>query len=106
MSGGLPTALLITLVGMGLVFGAIIVFWLMMALLTRWTVGKKAGIGGEHEGSESDLKRRAAAVAVAVGMALDEDDKPGTFAVPPTAVISTWQAVLRARHLGRRRSVE
>jgi hypothetical protein len=106
MSIGLPTALLITLVGMGLVFGAIIAFWLLMALLTRWTAGKRAGVGRKDEGSESELKRRAAVVAVAVAMALDAEGKPGTFAVPPTAVISTWQAVLRARHLGRRRSVE
>ena len=106
MTGGLSTAVLITLVGMGLVFAVILVFWVLMSLLTRWTSDKPAGSAAKDPAGERELKRRAALAAVSVALVMDAEERPGVFPAPPTAVISTWQAVMRARQLGRRRSVQ
>lgn len=99
MIDNLITALEITLVGMALVFGAIVLLWGAMALLMRLTA--------EHAAAEQDardeelaLKRRAAIAAVAVALACEQDETlPHAFPLPPTAIVTAWQAVQRGRLL-------
>ena len=71
-------ALQITALGMGLVFGAIILLWWMMNLLTSITAEKETSSSPNTVASDStqaasvmdrDLKAQAAAVAVAVALA-------------------------------------
>lgn len=101
----LPGVLLISLIGMGLVFGAIVLFWALIRLLV--------GLAGDGQSAmrepaaateEREMKRLAAATAVSVALAeRDALSEPQPFPLPPTALVSTWQAVLRARQLAQRR---
>ena len=107
MTQNLATSLSITLVGMTLVFGVILLFWLFMVLLVRLPVSpQKAGGGegspGEREETDRDLRRLAVTVAVAVALANEAGDRPKPFPLPPTALVSTWQAVMRAGQFGQR----
>ena len=116
MDGSLSTALIITLVAMGLVFAAVLAFWALMVVLVRLTSNEQ--VAGQQEkgptsspteldegAEETELRRRAAVAAVAFALACELGDEPQPFPVPPTALVSTWQAVLRARQLGQRGSV-
>jgi len=106
MTANLGTALQITLVGMGLVFGAILLLWILMACLVRLTVVRRAPTAAEQttpepaEGSEQ-LPARAAAAAVAAALAAQEPPR-ANFPLPPTALVSAWQAVRRSAQLNRR----
>ncbi|MBN1201631.1 MAG: OadG family protein [Anaerolineae bacterium] len=103
MSENLITSLEITVVGMGLVFGAILLLWLVMALLVRFTTEREPEPTGPNA-DEIEMRRRAAVAAVAVALARQIDDtQPHAFPLPPTAAVSPWQAVMRGRHLKQRR---
>jgi Na+-transporting methylmalonyl-CoA/oxaloacetate decarboxylase gamma subunit len=107
----------ISLLGMGLVFGAILLLWGVLALLVYLTT--------EHPPQEEttqtepaneavaapaipsrDARARAAAAAVAIALALNtpppasDSETPGRL---PTNVVSAWQAVTRATALNARR---
>jgi Na+-transporting methylmalonyl-CoA/oxaloacetate decarboxylase gamma subunit len=106
MSDSIYVALQITLIGMGLVFAAILVLWGLMAILVRVAPehqkeGGQADIAPDNDKSEQ--KRRAAAVAVAIALAQQADiAEPHAFPLPPTAIVSAWQAVMRTRMLNKR----
>jgi len=114
-------ALQITAIGMGLVFGSIILFWLLMAVMVRVTnaghsreEGQPQGTAPTEEGhprgsdpADALLKRRAVAAAVAVAVAC-QSGAPEPLAGPvllvplrgaPVAQASAWQVVQRARSL-------
>jgi Na+-transporting methylmalonyl-CoA/oxaloacetate decarboxylase gamma subunit len=97
-------ALQITLVGMTLVFASLAVFGIVMVVLVRVTADGSAR--PEHappvRPSESELKARAAAAAVALALAQKRAVTPARFEAPPTAVVSPWQAVMRANQLRQR----
>jgi Na+-transporting methylmalonyl-CoA/oxaloacetate decarboxylase gamma subunit len=105
MSENLIIALQITLIGMSLVFGVIIVLWIAMALLVRIT-GKRAAPIEEAaptaEVDQTSLKRRAAIAAVAVALAEELTPQLHEFPEPPTSIVSAWQAVQRSRYLTQR----
>jgi Na+-transporting methylmalonyl-CoA/oxaloacetate decarboxylase gamma subunit len=115
----LNISLLLTVLGMGLVFATIVLFWLFMSVLVRLAGGKADGEGGRREAAavdaavmrrvaarEVELRRRAAMAAALAALAMADDEaEPGHFPLPPTALVSTWQAVMRARQLGDRGSV-
>jgi Na+-transporting methylmalonyl-CoA/oxaloacetate decarboxylase gamma subunit len=92
----LTLALLITLIGMGLVFAALILLWLLMLALTRLTAGPAAA--PEADGA-ADRKRQAAAAAVAVVLADQALSAVRPFPMPPTALISAWQLGMRTRQM-------
>jgi Na+-transporting methylmalonyl-CoA/oxaloacetate decarboxylase gamma subunit len=111
MSENLGTSLLITLIGMTLVFSAIVLLWGMMAALVRLaSEGKRSEAhtelvdltASESDERELELARRAAAAAVAIAVARQAAGGPKPFPLPPTALVSTWQAVMRSRLLGQR----
>jgi Na+-transporting methylmalonyl-CoA/oxaloacetate decarboxylase gamma subunit len=112
----MSNALWITLIGMGLVFIAILLLWGGMALLVRITTEREDGEPGRGEGepevqpeagssvlsetastSVSAHKRRAAAAAAAVSVALALR-KPALHEneALPGSTLSAWQAVNRA----------
>lgn len=103
----MANALLITLIGMGLVFVVILLLWGLMALLVRLTAEKEAVVGEPVEAEAAlaqaderaepapglDRKRRTAAAAVAAALALQSSSRP---AVKPAGSLSAWQIVHRA----------
>ena len=93
---------------MWLVFATIILLWIVMALLVRFSqtretdseVGSIKIKAEEHE----ILRRRAAAAAVAAALNRRADTMtPHPYPIPPTPIVSAWQAVLRTRMLTKRR---
>jgi len=104
MSTPLSTALMISLLGMGLVFAAIVLLWGVIAVLVRLTskpTQQEARFGAE----EAERKRRAAVAAITVALAQELDTQPHEFPLPPTAMVSAWQAVMRGNILKKRGSV-
>ena len=100
MNPDLWLALQITLIGMSVVFGCILLLWLMMNLLVRWT-SKKEKIATQED-LQRDRKRRAALAAVAYALAYQSSNEPQPFPLPRPTIVSAWQAVTRANHLRRR----
>ena len=106
--------LMITIIGMGLVFVVIILLWWLMGFLVKVTTPKtkatkvdapadEAGVGHlVSELANIENQRQAAAVAVAVGMAL-VNRRAQLVSVEPQAgmrAMSPWQSVHRVRQLG------
>jgi Na+-transporting methylmalonyl-CoA/oxaloacetate decarboxylase gamma subunit len=94
-------ALQITAIGMGLVFGAILILWLMMILLTALTKDRKSTSDSAPAGSAKETERlaRAAAVGVALAMAEQQLSSAHPLADPPTAIVSAWQLGMRTRQM-------
>ncbi len=105
MTNNILLSLQITLLGMGIVFGAILLLWGMMVLLTRLTAEKHPSarsapnIGNEQEITEIDDKSQAAAMAVAVALAEQSQASAHLLQEPPTALVSAWQLGMRTRQM-------
>jgi Na+-transporting methylmalonyl-CoA/oxaloacetate decarboxylase gamma subunit len=100
VSTPLLIAIQISLVGLAVVFASLLGLWLLMALLVRLT---PEPVERPSKPAEADQRAAAAAAAVAVALALQADRPP--LAVPPTATVSAWQAVMRGRQLKQRGSI-
>lgn len=105
MTPEISIALQITLIGMGLVFGAILLLWLVMSLLMRFTA-KCPNDTQSTLAREVELRERAAAVAVSLALAQQAMDEPHEFPLPPTATVSAWQSVMRTRMLNKKGKVQ
>lgn len=111
MDSALFLSLQITLVGMGLVFAALILLWGFMELLVRLAVDRpprKAENLPAEEGpipsadaKAAEDRKRAALIAVALALA-ERDQEVREFPIPPTAIVSAWQAVNRTNMLNKR----
>jgi Na+-transporting methylmalonyl-CoA/oxaloacetate decarboxylase gamma subunit len=98
-------ALQITALGMGLVFGAIILLWWIMSLLTRITAeNETAPVPGESTTVtlpsvvDVDVRARAAAIAVAIALA-EQQTAANVLAEPHTTIVSAWQLGMRTRQM-------
>lgn len=91
-------ALFITAVGMGLVFMAIIVLWLLMLLLTLLP-HKAPQPGHTAMPTTEDPARLAAAVAVAIALAEQSQSNARPLPEPPTTLVSAWQLGMRTRQM-------
>ena len=102
----LSTALWITALGMGLVFAAIILLWWMMDLLTFITRDRTAASTPAEpaSGKESDLKAQAAAIAVSMALAEQQASTAHPLIDPPTTIVSAWQLGMRTRQLYEKRA--
>jgi Na+-transporting methylmalonyl-CoA/oxaloacetate decarboxylase gamma subunit len=103
MSDSLVLALQISILGMGLVFASIFLLWGVIALLVRLT-SKPTRQEAKYTVEEAERKRRAAVAAITVALAQELDTQPHEFPLPPTALVSAWQAVMRGNILKRRGS--
>jgi hypothetical protein len=111
MTENVVNALWITLVGMGLVFVAILLLWGGMALLVRLTAAREERPAADATPEDAlvapssgaipedalllDRKRRAAAAALAAALALRAETGASREAFPAGS-LSPWQAVYRA----------
>jgi Na+-transporting methylmalonyl-CoA/oxaloacetate decarboxylase gamma subunit len=97
----LMTSLWITLVGMGIVFGAIIVLWGLMLALTKFLTDKSPASNSPKPAPVSDSahKATAAALAVAVALAEQEQSTARPLSIPQTALVSAWQLGMRTRQM-------
>jgi Na+-transporting methylmalonyl-CoA/oxaloacetate decarboxylase gamma subunit len=104
MLENLGVALQITVLGMGLVFGAILLLWGSITLLVRLTTDKPLAKTEHSPGISTnlELKRRAAAVAVAVALEQAARESAPIFPLPRMQPISHWQAALRSRQMEQR----
>lgn len=106
------SALLITAIGMGLVFLSLILLWWLMELIVRLFKEKKnketgvevlpAERGSVLPGENADTlnrKKRAAAAAVAYALAAGKAGATGSEEIP---ALSPWQVALRSRSFSSR----
>lgn len=106
MNTNLTLSLQITLIGMSLVFGAILLLWGVLALIVRLTGTRPETTKPANTAAEHLLKRRAAAAAVALALTRQAAaEEPREFPLPPTALVSAWQAVMRSNILNKRGNV-
>lgn len=109
--------LLITAIGMGLVFAVIIFLWGLMALMMRVTSRKKNGdeqkpvieetdapLVPEMQAAESQRRAAAAAVAVALALAASQTHRLRGHAKDNRQGLSPWQVVHRLRQFQQRNS--
>ncbi len=97
----------ITALGMGLVFGAILLLWLMMALLTRFTAEKESPAEEEPASdspisastTQADSRLKAALLAVALALAEQETSSAHPLPAPDTVIVSAWQLGMRTRQM-------
>ncbi len=104
MSNLLILSLTITLIGMGLVFGAIVLLWGLMSLMTSLLAEREAGPEVPDESREQ--KARAAAAAVAIALAEQAQSRIGHFPMPNTALVSAWQLGMRTRQMYQKGSLK
>jgi Na+-transporting methylmalonyl-CoA/oxaloacetate decarboxylase gamma subunit len=97
----LNLSLQITAVGMGIVFGAILILWLTMILLTALTADKESASISPETASvrETEVLAQAAAVGVAMAIAEQQTSSAHPLNDPPTAIISAWQLGMRTRQM-------
>lgn len=100
----LTNSLVITSLGMGLVFLMIILLWGLMVILVSLLHRNESQSSGELGISpqETYQKMMAAAAAVAIALSHEGIPEPHEFPLPPTALVSAWQAVMRTEMLKKR----
>jgi Na+-transporting methylmalonyl-CoA/oxaloacetate decarboxylase gamma subunit len=96
----LTLSLQITALGMGLVFGAIILLWLMMIVLTVFTADKQtqpeeSTAPQVDPATQTGFKAQAAALAVTIALAEQGQSAAHPLPEPPTAIVSAWQLGMR-----------
>lgn len=94
----------------GLLVGAYLLLWLCLSIIRQITVYRSRITEGNEIGTvarDHELRASIAAAAVAVALEIESETVPHEFPMPPTALVSAWQAVKRAdllkRHGGRPR---
>lgn len=106
------SALLITVIGMGLVFLSLILLWWLMELIVRLFKEKKNKETGvevlpaergsvlpDENADTLNRKKRAAAAAVAYALAAGKAGATGSEEIP---ALSPWQVALRSRSFSSR----
>lgn len=98
------TVFVVTLLGMSLVFLMIALLWGIITILVRVLHSRGTVITTSWSDTDEELNRKQKVAAIAVAAALSEnrDAKPHEFPLPPTALVSAWQAVMRSEILKKR----
>lgn len=100
-------SLQITALSMSLVFGAILLLWLMMVILTALTTDKEspdeesaASTAPEPAATtQADSKLQVALLAVAMALAEQSNTSAHPLNEPPTAIVSAWQLGMRTSQM-------
>jgi Na+-transporting methylmalonyl-CoA/oxaloacetate decarboxylase gamma subunit len=102
MLANITLALEITALGMGLVFLAIVLLWLMMWALTALPFKENresADAAPSQSTLEDEFPAQAAALAVAIALAEQSQSTARPLTQPPTALVSAWQLGMRTRQM-------
>jgi Na+-transporting methylmalonyl-CoA/oxaloacetate decarboxylase gamma subunit len=101
MTENIINSLIVTLVGMGITFVAIILLWWMMAGMTAIPFKEESEADSPEpvDAEAENLKMKAAALAVALALAEQELSAARPLQQPPTALVSAWQLGTRSRQL-------
>ncbi len=111
MNPPIENSLLITAIGMGLVFISILLLWGMMELVVRMTANKRSPLeqpdkakentkpAQTADNSDQTNRAKAAAAAVSYALAIEKTARNQQTVQAPRENISTWQAVMRAGNL-------
>lgn len=107
MTTNLILSLQITALGMGLVFGAILLLWLMMVVLTALTADKESAPEEPSASdtpepastTQTDSKLQVALLAVAMALAEQSNTSAHPLTEPPTAIVSAWQLGMRTSQM-------
>lgn len=109
MVENLLLSLQIALLGMGIVFGLLIVLWGLMAVLTSATREEEAPAPQPQPDAPQPApvaptghKAQAAAVAVAVALSQQSLSTARALPAPPTAIVSAWQLGMRTRQMSQK----
>jgi Na+-transporting methylmalonyl-CoA/oxaloacetate decarboxylase gamma subunit len=99
----MKNALLITIIGGGMVFLGLILLWVMMSLLVKLTTQKNPPPASPENKVEIDnleiaRKKKAAVAAVSAAMTL-LNSTVGASSHREDALISSWQAMHRNRQI-------
>ena len=103
----LTLSLQITALGMGLVFGAILLLWLMMVVLTAITKDKESpedetpALDSPEAAAttQADSKLQVALIAVAMALAEQSNSSAHPLPEPPTTIVSAWQLGMRTSQM-------
>lgn len=96
-------SLWVTLLGMGLTFAAILLFWGLMWLLTALPFGDPVAEEEKLPLVEPPAEAaQAAAAAVALALAQQQQTQTAYFPVPETAFVSAWQLGMRTRQMSQK----
>lgn len=101
MSTDFAQALQVALLGLLLVPVMMGVFWGGMALLTRLTSAPEPKASQAADPEVEAFLQQVALAGAASAVEIDASPAP-TFPLPPTALVSAWQAVMRAEQLRRK----
>lgn len=91
-------SLWITLLGMGITFAVIALFWGLMWLMTALPFAEKKSEPAAASAPEGGEKAKAAALAVAIALA-EQNSQPAYFPLPETSFVSAWQLGMRTRQM-------
>ena len=102
--GILNQTLIITAIGMGLVFVAILLLWGLMELIVRLTARRKQAAAAAVSAALASAvtkpgAAKAAAAAVAAALALQSGMKTAEMESEPVNRVSPWQSMMRARQI-------
>ena len=100
MTSTLLIAVEIALLGMMIVFAAILLIWLIISLITKIGSIQK---NGPDQDQESIRMQKAAAVAVAEALLNQERKNGARYKLPPTAIVSAWQLSMRTNQMKKSR---
>lgn len=101
MIDALLMVLLISIIGISLVFLLIFFLWGFMAFLTN--LFKDREIQDEFEQEEMiNENHKAAIIAISLALQNEAANTPHEFPLPPTALVSAWQAVMRSNIITKR----
>lgn len=99
----MQNALFITVWGIGITFGAILLFWGLIWLLTALPEkAERADAPAAPPVEQAAALAQAAAVAVAVALARQGGSNAQALSVPPTAIVSAWQLGMRTRQMAQK----
>lgn len=99
----MQNALFVTVLGMGITFGSILLFWGLIWLLTA--LPEKADMAGSPQPPalmKEEALAQAAAAAVAAALAQQGISNAQALSVPPTAIVSAWQLGMRTRQMAQK----
>ncbi len=96
----LSSALMISVLGIALVFIGILALWALMAVLVKVFADRKKIIESKYDELTQELEQKRLAAAVAVACAIQlQSASIGISAHKERAIISAWQAAYRSQQI-------